>query len=307
MSNDTNNPAGNSTRRKFLGMAGLMGAGAVLAGCTNVGAVEPIKPNYDAKIGNFALNLEYLEAAFYLAAVGRLSELKAIGGNAQIILPDGFDGSKSIAFSSSAVAQYADEIATDELNHVKALRAKLGSAAVDRPIIDIGPAFAAAANAAAGATLSPSFNPYLNDLFFLHGAFIFEDVGVTAYKGAARLIVDYSENGILDSAAGILSVEAYHAGEIRTLLYAQKDVVTPYGVTVEQLVQKISDLRAKVGGGKDEGLTKNGKANIVVADSNSVAYGRSPREVLNIVYLGANATKGGFFPNGLNGDFSGLV
>ena len=307
MSNDTNNPTGNSTRRKFLGMAGLMGAGAVLAGCTNVGAVEPVKPNYDAKIGNFALNLEYLEAAFYLAAVGRLSELKAIGGNAQIILPDGFDGNTSIAFSSSAVAQYAQEIAQDELNHVIALRAKLGSAAVNRPIIDIGPAFAAAANAAAGATLSPSFNPYLNDLFFLHGAFIFEDVGVTAYKGAARLIVDYSEGGILDSAAGILSVEAYHAGEIRTLLYAQKDVVTPYGVTVEQLVQKISDLRAAVGGGKDEGLTKNGKANIVVADANSVAYGRSPREVLNIVYLGANASKGGFFPNGLNGDFSGLV
>ncbi|AFD26276.1 ferritin-like domain-containing protein [Deinococcus gobiensis] len=307
MSNDTNNPTGTSTRRKFLGMAGLMGAGAVLAGCTNVGAVEPVKPNYDAKIGNFALNLEYLEAAFYLAAVGRINELKAIGGSAQIILPSGFDGTSSIAFSSPAVAQYAQEIAQDELNHVIALRAKLGSAAVDRPVLDIGPAFAAAANAAAGATLSPSFNPYLNDLFFLHGAFIFEDVGVTAYKGAARLIVDYSEGGILDSAAGILSVEAYHAGEIRTLLYAQKDVVTPYGVTVEQLIQKISDLRAAVGGGKDEGLTKNGKANIVVADSNSVAYGRSPREVLNIVYLGANASKGGFFPNGLNGDFSGLV
>ena len=307
MSNDTNNPTGNSTRRKFLGMAGLMGAGAVLAGCTNVGAVEPVKPNYDAKIGNFALNLEYLEAAFYLAAVGRINELKAIGGSAQIILPDGFDGTKSIAFADAAVAQYAQEIAQDELNHVIALRAKLGSAAVDRPVLDIGPAFAAAANAAAGATLSPSFNPYLNDLFFLHGAFIFEDVGVTAYKGAARLIVDYSEGGILDSAAGILSVEAYHAGEIRTLLYAQKDVVTPYGVTVEQLVQKISDLRAAVGGGKDEGLTKNGKANIVVADANSVAYGRSPREVLNIVYLGAGASKGGFFPNGLNGNFSGLV
>ncbi|KQR33059.1 ferritin-like domain-containing protein [Deinococcus sp. Leaf326] len=307
MSNDTNNPAGNSTRRKFLGMAGLMGAGAVLAGCTNVGAVEPVKPNYDAKIGNFALNLEYLEAAFYLAAVGRINELKAIGGSAAIILPSGFDGTTSIAFTNPAVAQYAQEIADDELNHVKALRAKLGSAAVDRPVIDIGPAFAAAANAAAGATLSPSFNPYLNDLFFLHGAFIFEDVGVTAYKGAARLIVDYSEGGILDSAAGILAVEAYHAGEIRTLLYAQKDAVTPYGVTVEQLIQKISDLRAAVGGGKDEGLTKNGKANIVVADANSVAYGRSPREVLNIVYLGANASKGGFFPNGLNGDFSGLV
>ncbi|MDB5044696.1 MAG: hypothetical protein JWQ08_746, partial [Deinococcus sp.] len=34
---------------------------------------------------------------------------------------------------------------------------------------------------------------------------------------------------------------------------------------------------------------------------NAVAYARSTREVLNIVYLAPNASKGGFFPNGLNG------
>ena len=305
-------------RRQFLSAAGLMGAGAVLAACNPVGAVTPpvvTKTNYDVKIANFALNLEYLEAAFYLAAVGRLSELKAIGGSAEIILPAGITGNTSIAFTSDAVKQYAQEIAQDELNHVKFLRSVLGASAVNRPVIDVGPAFAAAATATArnakvigaNATLTPAFNPYLNDLFFLHGAFIFEDVGVTAYKGAARLIVDDKANGILENAAGILAVEAYHAGEIRTLLYAQKDVKTPYGLTVEQLVNAISALRAALGGGKDQGITLNGKANIVVADNNSVAFSRSPREVLNIVYGGVGASKGLFFPNGLNGDFSGLV
>ena len=64
-----------STRRKFLGMTGLMGAGAVLSSCATTIAAAPAKANLDAIIFNFALNLEYLEAAFYLAAVGRLGEL----------------------------------------------------------------------------------------------------------------------------------------------------------------------------------------------------------------------------------------
>ena len=55
-----------------------------------------------------------------------------------------------------------------------------------QPQINIGVgttgAFSVAANAAFNATLDPPFNPYSNDVFFVHGAFIFEDVGVTAYK-----------------------------------------------------------------------------------------------------------------------------
>ena len=43
-------------------------------------------------------------------------------------------------------------------------------------------AFSVAADDALNQTLSPPFTPYENNLFFLHGAFIFEDVGVTAYQ-----------------------------------------------------------------------------------------------------------------------------
>lgn len=48
------------------------------------------------------------------------------------------------------------------------------------PLVDVGPAFAAAANAALNMTLNPPFSPYTNDILFYHGGFIFEDVGVTA-------------------------------------------------------------------------------------------------------------------------------
>lgn len=66
----------------------------------------------------------------------------------------------------------------------------------------------------------------------------------------------------------------------------------------------ISDARDSLDGPSDDdqGITVNGTANIVPADSNSVAFGRTPGHVLNVVYLTPRAaTSGGFYPNGVNG------
>jgi len=309
-----------NTRRDFLGKVGLLGAGALLGSLSPAQAITPPPAkDLDVDILNFALNLEYLEAAFYMAAVGRLSELRAIGGNAAIILPDGtgkqprFDGTRPMNFGSRAVEAYAEEIAEDEFNHVKFLVKALGSKAVPRPTLDIGPAFGAAAKAATKADAALAFSPYSNvvpgttksvrGLYFLHGAFIFEDVGVTAYKGASPLITNA---GYLEAAAGILAVEAYHAGEVRTLLYKERNSQTGFGVNVKTLIGLISALRGAVGGGKDQGIVKTvrgmEKANILPTDTDSIAFSRSVAEVLPIVYLGGKG-KGGFFPNGLNGSF----
>ena len=290
----------NFNRRQALQSLGMIGAGAALTACMPTATAT--MPDIDVDVLNFALNLEYLEAEFYSwAAFGKgLDDADAGGGPAST-------GGKKLVYTGQpidgAVQAYIEEIANDEIAHVKFLRAALGAKAVPRPQIDIGGvggAFEAAAKAASNGALA-GFDPYANALFFLHGAFIFEDVGVTAYKGAARLITN---KDYLEAAAGILAVEAYHAGEVRTLLFSQRDVVAAAGLKVSQIVQAISDLRGSVGGGKDQGIldaSNPAKGNILPTDANSIAFSRSTSEVLKIVYLGGTAS-GGFFPSGLNGN-----
>lgn len=115
---------------------------------------------------------------------------------------------------------YAQEIAQDELNHVRFLRINLGNASVPCPAIDIGPAFATLGKAALGSS-APSgftpFSPYFDVYNFYLGSFIFEDVGVTAYLGAAPLL---QNKGVLSAAVRIHAAEAYHSGIIRANLIA---------------------------------------------------------------------------------------
>ncbi len=305
-------------RRRLLGNLGLMGAGAALTACSSVIAQPNPDPDVDVAILNFALNLEYLEAEFYLAAVGRAASYESeVTGTVMTNGPVDFTGTPDLE-------DLANEIADDEEAHVVFLRSALGSAAVDRPNLDlrggVGGAFGTAARAAGStagldtATLDvlETFSPYTNGLFFLHGAFIFEDVGVTAYKGAAPLITN---KGTLEAAAGILAVEAYHAGEVRTQLYQERNTVAipadaggagNVELTVQSIVGAIVALRAALGGGKDQSIVVDGRANIVPADNNAIAFSRTPAEVLSIVFAGG-ASGGLFFPNGVNGDFSALL
>lgn len=100
---------------------------------------------------------------------------------------------------------------------------------------------------------------------------------------------------------------------IRTMLYRQALVrVHPYGITVAEFTNRLSDLRNKLGrmGLKDEGLLipkykgAEGKirGNVLAGDSYSVAYDRTPEEILRIVYgSGDERAPGGFYPKGADG------
>ena len=292
--------------RKTAGLTAGLATGVVLGACGSSGddAVAANGPT-DAEILNFALNLEYLEAQFYQYAVFGTglpaNMLTGVGKQGAVT------GGAKVTFTDPIVAAYAKEIAKDEVAHVAFLRAALGSSAVAMPAINIdgtdpNGSFSTAARAAGIISAGQNFNPYADDVSFLLGAYIFEDVGVTAYKGASPLI---SNKTFLEAAAGILAAEAYHAGLVRTVLYS-KGMATS-GASIITNAQKISDARDSLDGptDDDQGLTVAGDStisNIVPLDANGIAYSRSPGQVLNIVFLNkAAVTQGGFFPAGVNG------
>lgn len=298
----------------------VLGAAAVGAGAFAFASAAEAQAVTDNDILNFALNLEYLEAQFYSYA------FNGTGLAANLLTGAGTQGGVDVSTTGQprkvdftgepAIGQYAREITADEVAHVAFLRTALAGAQVAQPRINISGdangAFTAAARAAGVATSTgaltgaPSatgtFDPYSSPDAFLLGAFIFEDVGVTAYKGASPLI---TSPVFLEAAAGILAVEAYHASIVRTSLYA-RGVATP---ALRTTADKISDARDSLDGTTDldQGISpvmiSGGTAsNIVPLDANGLAFSRTAGQVLNIVYLNkAAVTMGGFFPAGVNG------
>lgn len=282
-------------RRGLLRHAGLGSAFAasMLASPSGLGllggnAAHAASSVTDTDILNFALNLEYLEASYYLFAINGTgldpADITGIGTPGDVI------GGGAVPFKTTSIEQYARTIAWDEQAHVRFLRSALGSKAVARPAIDLYGSFTTAAIAAGLIQPGQMFNPFADEQSFLLGAYLFEDVGVTAYSGAAPLITSKT---YLGAAASILAVEAYHAGNVRTVLYE---------LGLGDATTKISAARAALSGAKDDqGVVMNGIANIPPTDVNGLAFTRTTTQVLNIVYLGGASGNYGFFPKGLNG------
>lgn len=139
------------TRQAFI-LKGALSAGAVYglsAVGPFVGQAMAEDGSGDVEILNFALTLEYLEAAFYAEA---LKQVKGLSGDTRAL---------------------ARTIRSDEDQHVAALAMTIedaGGTPVKAPQVDFGDAFASEAS-------------------FLKLAQALEDTGVGAYNGAAPAIV----------------------------------------------------------------------------------------------------------------------
>ena len=267
-------------RRKFLKTLGT-----ATAAVTAIGLADSHDARADSSgptpteiaVLNFALNLEYLEAEFYTYGqygYGIESAGLRVSGVGSGANPPGggtTTGGARVTFSNSLVFTGAitSEIGVDERAHVTLLQSFLGSLAIAKPSINLN-------------ALGFGFG---NQNEYLTLARIFEDIGVTAYAGAAYLL---STPLVIQTAARILAVEALHVGSLHTQI-ARLNVASP--------VLDGADLVPPPTGGQLQYLPVN--------PSNGLPALRSVPQVLALAYGAVGVTQGGFFPNGINGAFYG--
>ncbi|XP_022155238.1 desiccation-related protein PCC13-62 [Momordica charantia] len=267
---------------------------------------DPPIPKSDVDLIEFPLNLEYLEAEFFLYAslgygLDKVDPNLTMGGPP----PIGARRAKLSPFVRDIILQFAYQ----EVGHVRAIKATVKG--FPRPLMDLSSkSFAKVMDLAFGRPLDPPFDPYANTLNYLLASYLIPYVGLTGYVGANPNLESPRPKELV---AGLLGVESGQDAMIRALLYehaAKK--VEPYGVTVGEFTQLISNLRDKLGCGgvKDEGIVvpkeegAEGKisGNVLAGDQYSLSYGRTPEEILRIVYgTGDEHFPGGFYPKGAHG------
>ena len=258
-------------RRSLLRTLGIAGAAAGAAMVTGEKLQAQSSSLTAVDVLQFALNLEYLEAEFYTTAtMGKTIDQVGIGidGSGNTGPTTGWN---QVNFSNNLVfsGQVAMQIGQDERDHVTLIRSALQAANVTpvaKPPINLG-------------ALGIGF---ANLVQFLTLARIFEDIGVTAYGGAAGLPF-FASSPYIGTAARILAVEAEHVGNIR-LQVARLNISSP---TLDGV-----DIPPPPSG-----------TNFISADSTTgLSAIRTPGQVLYLAYgNAANATSGGFFPMGVNG------
>jgi hypothetical protein len=263
-------------RRSFLKTIGAATAGVTALSMAGLTPAQG-QTTTEVEVLKFALNLEYLESEFYTYALfGEGIELFGIGvtGEANGSNPTSgmvTSGGKKVSFTNNQVLTYeiVEQIGRDERAHVTLLRSALGSQVIAKPNINLN-------------ALGFGFDSQAD---FLRLSRIFEDIGVSAYGGAAGLL---TTPAIITTAARILATEAEHVSSIRTQLSV---------LNISTTALDGADLLPPPSGGKTQVLSIN--------PSNGLPATRTPGEVLYLAFGGkANATSGGFFPSGVNGSLT---
>jgi hypothetical protein len=277
---------GFSTGEKAMGAMGVIAASTAFP--LKQAVAQQAQHATDVDIVNFTLNLEYLEADYYLRGSMGMTLDQVLGGSQGAPVK----GGRKVAFSNPVREGMIKNIAGNEVAHVRFAQAINGSRAIRRPPIDFDAGFASVA-AAAGLA---DFDPFASEMDFFLGGMLFEDVGISVLKGSAKLLKSLQ---LRESAAGLLGSEGYHMGAVRSVIYKMGDPARTRAAA-------ISEFRDRMDGPQDldqPPVRVGSMANIAPANHNGIAFGRTPQHALNIIYgnPARGVMAGGFFPQGFNG------
>ncbi|XP_049375279.1 desiccation-related protein PCC13-62-like [Solanum verrucosum] len=255
---------------------------------------------------HFAQNLEFLEAEYFLwSSYGYgldVTEPCLTKGGPP---PIGGQKANLDPFTLNIIKEFANE----EIGHLRAIDSIMGS--ITRPLLNLtSENFEKIFDEAFGYKLEPPFDPYRDSLHYMLSCYIIPYVGMNGYVGMNPNLKGYASKRLV---AGLLGTEAQQDAIIRMYLYERANVVVyPYGYTVADFTARISNLRNQLGmcGIKDEGIIvpcelgaeNRTETNVISANYYSLAYSRTPPEILRIVYTtGDEHIPGGFYPDGANG------
>jgi hypothetical protein len=222
------------------------------------------------------LNLEYLEASYYLyATTGNGLPVGDLGGQAYSVI-----GGSKVSFVSPVVAAFAQQLAGDEQKHVEFLRNTIiaaGRVPASIPSIDFTTGFTAIMQLAGLIPFGQTYNAFASDMNFLLGAYVLEDALVAAYRGTLTSLVNPA---YLDKLAGITATEGYHAGIVRALLFDAGASDTTNAISVARNV--FDRNYGTPFQGNDHGVGTLAAPTITDGDGNSIIEGLTNLQAINV-------------------------
>ncbi len=303
-------------RRRFLSTLAAASAvatvGGALAGRTaqaqTAAALPPV-----VDVLNFALNFEFLEAEFYSygfngqtlqANIAASAAATAAGktpliANAPTVTSNVLAGTEpTVTITDPTQLAILGGLLQDEAHHINLLQQNiitLGGTPITEPVLDYS----------AGGKMAAVTSPTL----FFAAARQFTALGNSAYAGSAVDLV--SNTSVLEAAAQILGAEGQHLGAINYLCIAL-GIGNPPDLQID--AQDVYPGEAQNPGYPAVfTVTPIGAVPYTSANATPPALGivRNTSQVLGVVYgvstptttnPAAGTVKGGFFPQGVNGN-----
>jgi hypothetical protein len=179
------------SRREFMRLAGLLGGALALAACSS-NDNNPTQPTNGNLTLNFGQPLDVLKYAFALEAL-----------EADFYTRVAANSAFNTAFTNAGERQILIDIRDHEVAHREFFKAAIGANGGTAPSLS---------------TKYPASVNFADRASILATAKTFEDLGVSAYNGAARYLATSATVALLTIAGKVVSVEARHASAIRDLI-----------------------------------------------------------------------------------------